>query len=234
MSINPFDEIKTEGVNPEGEVESLTTEEEEKVEEVITPEDKKDEAEVPFHEHPRFQKLYSELKSSREEIKELRGFRDETEKRFNNLNQEEKVPEWFADSFGSDPVLWTKFNKYQEGLTSELEKKIELKLSNKDRELEAARNWKSEQISKLEDKGYEFNKEELEATMRKFLPTDNNGNLDFEKGYEIYKMTKSTVKNSTEKRVVADKTQTSTRESNTNDEVYKGNSRVKHFREYLI
>jgi len=199
-NIDGLADVKVEGQDAFGEqeektsTESLTVKEQEEVK----PDQGKSTDNIdntPFHKHPRWIERENELKTLRErdearakEIAELRQKQQEISEK--NINRDIKIPEWFSVLYGDNAEAWSKYSEYSKQEREEIKREI-LETQQK-AQIEAQEqekywdNWVENELAKLEDKGYKFDRKELIQIMHKTRPTDMNGNLDFEAGYETY------------------------------------------------
>lgn len=182
-------------------VEETKVEETEKVETTPDPSSEKEEKPLAFHEHPRFKELIEEKNTLANQVKEMAARLEEVNK---NLAPKEqvKVPSWLQKSVGENPEIFNEFNSW----LSEIENRIEQKTfekfqSTKTQEQAQAQKWEkyvNDSVAKLQADGKKFDRNELLAITEKYLPTDVSGNIDFEKAYELYEMTKAKDKPSNE------------------------------------
>lgn len=173
------------------------------------PEDKQPEEQLPFHEHPRWKKMYSENRSLKEEIASIKE--DMQSFSQNESQGEEPIPRWFSSILGDDKETWNEFlswdnqrqQAYRENVLSELE-------SQKTQEAESQKQWDSwleENIEELKSEGKTFDRNKLLKVMLDFQPIDSEGNYDFRKGIQIYEMMeKSITKKMDSRKEIADLT----------------------------
>lgn len=150
---------------------------------------------TPFHKHPRWIERENELKSLRErdearekEIAELRQKQQEISEK--NFGKDVKIPEWFSILYGDNAEAWSKYSEYDNQRKEEMQREFLEKQQKAQTEAQEQEkywdNWVESELAKLEDKGYVFDRKDLIQIMHKTRPTDMNGNLDFEAGYETY------------------------------------------------
>ena len=77
---------------------------------------------------------------------------------------------------------------------------MEAEQEQKTKESEYWNNWVGDQVQSLKDEGLKFDKNELMKVMYDYKPTDDEGNLDFRKGYEIMEVLKKKDPEKTEAR----------------------------------
>lgn len=151
------------------------------------------EKEVPFHQNPRWIERENELKTLREkseiyekELADLKKFKEQSSQN----KSDTKVPEWFSTLYGDNAEAWEKYSEHSKKEREEMKREI---FEEQQRQVVQAQeqekywnNWVENEMVKLESKGYKFDRGELSQVMLKTRPTDGNGNLDFEAGYETY------------------------------------------------
>ena len=159
------------------------------------PEDKpKDKVEtpenLPFHKHPRWKELQEELRTKDDRIGELEKKFEEVSPRLKEIEEKEQpIPSWFAESFGDNKELWGKYQSYDQERREEIKQEIYADQAKAQKEqtesVQKWNNWVEDQVSELAGEGLTFDRNELLNTMMEYKPTDEAGNLDFHKGYEI-------------------------------------------------
>lgn len=196
-------DVRHEGSDPfvdlekETPTESLPVEEpkeEVKVEEPVVEKTKEEggntpEDNIPFHKHPRWIEREEELKALRErdevyerEIAELKAL--------SIKNEPVNVPEWFKELYGENETAYQKYLEHEQVRTEEIKKKVieeqEQKVKQQQDETEKWNKWVSSEYDKLESEGYKFDRDKFAKVMLDYMPTDEQNNLDFKKGYKIY------------------------------------------------
>lgn len=157
------------------------------------PAEEKSEDNLPFHQHPRWIERENELNELRErdeqtsrELAELKAFKETSTKQ----TEDTTVPEWFSELYGDNQVAWSKYNAHEQTRTEEIENRIIAR--QREEQTKASQEashwdkWVDTEVTKLESKGYKFERNELIQTMVEFRPTDADNNFDFEAGYKIY------------------------------------------------
>ena len=152
-----------------------------------------DETKLPFHKHPRWASLQSELKEARE-------FRESVAPLLERLGQTpegrseetEKIPEWFVELFGENADSWKKYRAYdteqRKQLRSEILKDIQAEQRKTVEEQQRQEKWVDDEVQKLVDDGLKFDRNKLLKIALDYLPTDENGNISFKKAYDIMTM----------------------------------------------
>lgn len=154
---------------------------------------------VPFHKHPRWIERENELKELRErdeatakELAELKTLTAETSKR---LEPTSAIPEWFIELYGANEVAWRKYSEHDRAQRDEMKREVlaEQEATRQQQTQEAAHwnKWVDTEIDKLKEEGHTFDRNKLIKTMLDYRPTDEQGNFDFKRGIEIYKLNES-------------------------------------------
>lgn len=160
---------------------------------------------LPFHKHPRWIERETELQSLRErdeerakEIADLKAFKEESTKR--NAPLDTKIPDWFKELYGENEVAWQKYSERELVREQEIERRlIERQETAQRQQAEEATHWNKwvdKEIGKLEADGHVFDRNKLIQTMLKVKPTDDDGNLDFKAGLEVYNLQEAAAKHS--------------------------------------
>lgn len=150
----------------------------------------------PFHKHPRWIK-------TQEELAELRKFKAENGPRIETYEQviarltpktdaqTVQVPEWFPKTGDkeADERKYKEYMSYEAGVKAQIKQEL-LEESTKEAKEKAAEekkwtDWVTTSLDKLQDEGKKFDRNELQAVALKYLPSDEEGNIDFGKAYEI-------------------------------------------------
>lgn len=197
-------DVKTEGDNDPfanlGETTPSESPTEKKQEEVKPNQgDNTDEDNTPFHKHPRWIERENELKTlkERDEVREreFADLKEQTSQRLSDTN----IPDWFSTLYGDNQEAWEKYSEHDKAVREEMKKEI---LEAQEQQVQKAQeqqkywdSWVDTEMTKLESKGYKFDRDELGQVMLKTRPTDDKGNLDFEAGYETYIARKGTTVN---------------------------------------
>lgn len=161
-----------------------------------TTEQPKEDDNIPFHKHPRWIERENKWQEEKERLEnELNSIKERVE----NPPVKEVVNTEIPDWFGGDEIAWSKYQAYQEQERQRVKQELiadqqQAVKSQKDAEAK----WKKytdDSIARLEAEGKEFDKNELMDVMLKWRPTDDYGNFDFSKGYEILALQKGTNNN---------------------------------------
>lgn len=185
-----FADVKQEGdTNPFAPLEKETpTESQPETKPEGTVEEKKPEGggntppeNTPFHEHPRWKQREEELRTLREENARILAEFETIKKTPKSSN----VPDWF----GGDEVAWQKYLDHESVKAKEIEDRV-LARQDEERNKQKAEaekwdHWVTDEVTKLQTKGLKFERNELLQVMLDYKPSDENGLLDFQKGYQI-------------------------------------------------
>jgi len=164
-------------------------EEEEPAEGDVPAEDKP----TPFHEDLKVQS-YIDGQVEKKEAKLREDFDREMAdmKEHTTSTESESIPDWFMELYGDNQVAYNKWSEHNKTEREGIKQEILKEQADAQRfEVEQQQKWDKwvkDEIKALEDDGLEFDKNKLNKVMLKYSPTDANNNLDFRKGYEIYKL----------------------------------------------
>ena len=169
-------------------------------EEKKPPAEEEKETEIPFHKHPRFKEVIQARKEAEKKAEELEGelekLREDVDSKFSEIKEShsETIPAWFSELYGDNAEAWNKYQEHDKETRDEIKQEIreefESEQKKKTKEAEYWNNWIDGQITDLKDTGLKFEKNDLMKVMFDYKPTDDEGNLDFKKGYEIMEMLK--------------------------------------------
>ena len=172
-------------------------EEEETEEEKIAREAKETEEEekIPFHKHPRFKALVDEKNQYKEELDK---FKENMESKFSEIKESQSkttnIPGWFTELYGENEAAWVKYQEYDKQTRDEIKQEIRDEFQKEQKEKDELsskwNSWIDEQVDSLKEDGKKFEKNELIKVMMDYKPSDDKGNLDFKKGYEIMELLK--------------------------------------------
>jgi len=235
LSENEINGLEDEEEQPQGSQPEKNEEEETEEESEETSEEKEDEGNqpapenkekvedkdnLPFHKHPRWKKVMGELQ-------ELREFKESSLK--TPREEETKIPEmpkWFTDIYGENQEGWEAYVAQRQAEREEDRKAILSDIEKQKQEAESKvaemDNWVDEQVLTLKEDPEigEFDRNKLLKVMLDYKPTDDDGNLDFYKGYELYEKLESKQPSG----VNPDKTKTKIKKSIASQTVKKSNS----------
>jgi len=162
---------------------------EKKVEDPQLKETETEEDKLPFHKHPRWKKVMDELK-------DLREFRENTTKTPEKVEDVKmpEMPKWYTDLYGENQEGWEAYVKQRQSEREEDRKAILADLEKRQKEAEEKVSkmdaWVDEQVQTLKDDPEigAFDRNKLLKVMLDYKPTDDEGNLDFYKGYQILQL----------------------------------------------
>lgn len=207
-SVKQEDEVQTES--------PVRTDEPAKETPTVPPADKKPEeakpsqggehtpdANLPFHKHPRWVK-------TQEELAELRKYKTETQPRLETYEQmmarlspkeenrpQSSIPEWFpkTGNQANDEAQYKQYLSYEAGVKAQIKQEL-LEDQTKEAKAKVAEekkwtDWVTDSLQTLEDEGEKFDKNELQKTALEYLPSDENGNIDFRKALKIMRQLKA-------------------------------------------
>lgn len=196
-------DVKIEGQDPFKDLDKAVepsdspAEKAQEVEKPVQGDTNTDDLNTPFHKHPRWIEREKELNTLRQkdearerEIADLKQFKEQTTQRLSAIKGDSKIPEWFSTLYGDSPEAWEKYSEHDKQNREDMKREI---LEAQEQQFKQAQDqekywlkWVDDEMGKLESKGYKFDRNELADVMMKTRPTDSNGNLDFEAGYETY------------------------------------------------
>jgi len=207
---SPYEEPKVEKEQEEKETPAVSPAEskpEEKAQPSQEGENIPDENNLPFHKHPRWKALQEERKTDRQLIESLQQKLNEVQPK---VQATSALPQWFVNMYGEDQALFQQFqqqeteriNAIKESVVKEIEAKEKAKVEAQSK----WEKWVDDQIGTLVEEGKKFDKNELFAVLNQYRPTDEQGNLDFRKGYELLELKHSSKPTSNPSKQVAAKT----------------------------
>ena len=172
--------------------------EEDKKEEVEAPKESNTEMEEkppPFHEHPRWKRMYDENQTLKQDISDIKDNAGKDKLQREEQEQNQTIPGWFSNQYGDDPKIWREYKSYEvahdERLIQKIQSDQETVVQKKQQESDKWTSWVETEVQGLVDEGLKFDRNELMKTVADYKPTDEQGNLDFRKGYEIMTKLKS-------------------------------------------
>ena len=156
---------------------------------------------VPFHKRPEFKNFKDEREAK------FQKFLDEqerkTQEKFTALEKQYQtknpqnvtVPKWFENLYGDNPEAWVEYQKAtqteREQMKSDIIREIKAEQEKASDYQKSLDNWVNENVNALADYTKQnnlpdFDKNKLMKIMVDYAPSDENGNLDFAKGYGLY------------------------------------------------
>ncbi len=161
----------------------------------------------PFHEHPRWKQKEAETEELRKQNEELRtdfdAFKEDASKKPSDTS--DPIPQWFVDQYGENDQNWRAYQQREqtsrEQFKQEILGEVQANQSKAQADFDKANQLINKQVTDLQvtsgvdfttldEKGQNSERNELMAVMNKFKPVNDQGNWDFEKGYEILQMSK--------------------------------------------
>lgn len=162
-----------------------------------TADEKSDEENVPFHKHPRWKEMYDSKKRLESEVETLR---EELDQRFEEVRRSvpqapEQIPDRFVKLYGDDPEAYRLYQEQRredlETLKAELREEARQANAQEEIALREGTRHVEDSLEALEAEGKSFDRNELMKFMLDFkdkygaLPTDDDDNIDFHRGYEL-------------------------------------------------
>lgn len=147
----------------------------------------KESEDTPFH--IRWQKREEKLKAEFDE--KLESYKKQLEQTVEEKTRKDDsdIPDWFTELYGDNQIAWAKYEQREKAREEEIEKRVletyENKLKAKEDEGKKWEKWVDDQVALLEGEGKKFDRNELIKTVIDFRPTDEQGNFDLRKGYDI-------------------------------------------------
>jgi len=147
---------------------------------------------VPFHEHPRWKERETKFKELEKELAELREAKKDDPQ---PLEPSSEVPSWFQKLYGDNIDAYREYEKVEKQREAQIEERVLTKYQEAQRKQQEEttrwNKWVDEEVGRLKDEGKEFERNEFLKLMLDYKPTDDTGNLDFNKGFTIYEALKS-------------------------------------------
>jgi hypothetical protein len=188
---DPFEQFDKEKETPAESQPEKEQEKEESVADDVLKDDPKEkintEENSPFH--IRWQKREEKLKAEFEE--KLEVYKKELEQTIEDKTKQEdsNIPEWFTELYGDNQVAWSKYEQREKAREEEIEKRVLTAYETKQQEqVDQSKKWEKwvdDQVELLENEGKKFDRNELIKTVLDYRPTDEQGNFDLRKGYDI-------------------------------------------------
>lgn len=204
------EEVETEEESPSQEGEEASKDEDEK----DTPDEEK---EVPFHKHPRWQKMQEEKAELEAKVKsydELKATVDKLQE--SSVQQDVKLPQWWKTLAGDDDTSKEAYQQFQaqsgqdrEQMRKELQEEQKLAANKIEDEQKQWDTWVNKEVQDLRDTGLTFDQNELIKVAVEWQPTDSKGGISMKKAYDILQLQKGAKANdgkSTERKKIAAKT----------------------------
>lgn len=154
-----------------------------------------DESTEPFHKHPRWRQLQKQLDDERQAREALSKKLEDVAKAREVADKVDfTAPDWFTEAFGDNPDLWKKYQAYESTKESSIrEKLLKEEAEAKEREQqEVERNIalvdaELERIEEAHSVSFDDDKREaFLGFMNEYMPTDKTGNVDFDKGWDLF------------------------------------------------
>lgn len=167
-----------------------------------------DDNKIPFNKHPRWKEMQEKFDRIERENNELREAfggvvpkLEALESQRDELNRSKKVPKLFVDLYGDNAEH--EYKEYKKELDEEIKKSQQEVLNKieaeKRAEAEAAQRWNDWMSSSMKRVEEQFETSLPEGSSErndflkyvlKYKPTDDNGNIDFVLGFELWSQSK--------------------------------------------
>lgn len=155
------------------------------------------EKEAPFHKNPRWQQMREENQQLKSAMEEMSRWRQETDQRLQApvKQAETKIPSWFIKFFGDNAELYQQFNQefvgdLRSSVMNELKQEQTRVATQQKEELSRWDKWVEDSIDKVQEKfDVQLNANTRNSFLKfvtTYLPTDQSGNVDLVKGWELY------------------------------------------------
>lgn len=164
-----------------------------------------DEENIPFHKHPRWIAMQKEREDLRKKVDELEQKTKETPTE-SHKDEEQKMPKWWVIANGDSDQSKEAYADYVRDQETQQErmrlKAIEIERSKEQKNKEEAKKWEKiieDELTKLQDDGKQFDRNELLSIVAEYSPKNAEGNIvgpyiSFQKAYEILELKNATVK----------------------------------------
>lgn len=153
-----------------------------------------DDNKLPFHNNPRWKKMYESNKSMKAELEEMRAFREEMQSRVQEPAPVTNQPAWHKRIHGDDPVAWAEYQSYEKeqraALKAELEQEQMQKQQQSVVQQERYQSMNDEALSQLEEE-QTFDRNKLLKFVLDFnekyhnVPQKADGSIDFAAALEL-------------------------------------------------
>lgn len=153
---------------------------------------------LPFNKHPAWQRIQDQNRELKEAVEKLAASVGANSSK--PVTEKPQVPQEFVELFGDNVEAWEKFQKLDALRRSAWEQeqarqKEEAERKQKE-DADRWQNWVNSSLEKIQqkynvklpEKSQEYN--EFMDFIKKRLPSDENGNIDFVKGWDWYQEVK--------------------------------------------
>ena len=158
-----------------------------------------DEPNVPFHKHPRWQAQREENERLKQTVEQLTAAQQQVQQRIEQMAQPQQkveVPSWF----GGSPEAWEQYQAYeaqkQQTVLQQWGAQQQQAAQQQAAETQRWQSWVDAGLETVQEKySVDFGKNKpLQNEFLKFvttyLPTDDQGNVDLDKGWELFSQIK--------------------------------------------
>jgi hypothetical protein len=188
-----------EGSQPEDTTEEETPAQEGEPEDVAqTSEETPVEENIPFHEHPRWKQREEDWKTRFESQEQENNRRfEELQGKVQSVEQSNSVPEidpTLIPLIGDNPEAhraWKEMQqKERQQIRQDVAKEMSQKRQDEKDQVDRWNNWVDTEVSRLKTEGRKFDKNALLKVALDYRPTDDKGNISFDKALTILEATK--------------------------------------------
>lgn len=189
---DPFKELELKADQEKETPSESQTEKEPKVEKPVQG-DNTDDINIPFNKRweKHAENLKTELDAKHQE--EMASLRQEFEAKLPKTDT--NIPDWFKELYGDNEIAWQKYDEHEKDKEAEIEKRVierqDFQRQRAEEEVKYWNKWVDDEVTKLQDEGLKFERNELIKTMLDYRPTDEKGNFDFKAGYRIFEALKA-------------------------------------------
>ena len=152
---------------------------------------------VPYHKDSRWKAMRSENEQLKAAMQDLLAWRQQADQRLSAVpaSQEKSIPQWFSKFFGDNQELYQLFNKefvgdLRSSIKAEMQQELMREQQQKTSEQQRWDRWVQDSISQVQEQfDVNFTENERNAFLKfvtTYLPTDNAGNVDLIKGWQLY------------------------------------------------
>lgn len=230
VTLEPEEEVKEEGKEEKTETKEKETPSESPTEETKTeespasdggeskevPEDssvQREEKPSPFHKDPRYQRFQQRYKENEAELEELRENQAKLEQQLQDRQQSnEPIPNWIQEQFGDNPQYWKGLQDYvntavQKGKQEILAEQQQV-AQQQTQQTKYWEQWVEDEIMKVEEQqSIDLSQGNERNAYLKFMsenrPTSEDGNLDFQRGWNLYTQLKPKPEPAAKKKEIA-------------------------------
>ena len=170
-----------------------------------------DSPEVPFNQHPRFKEILNENKSLKEEMAKFNEWKASVEQKLSKPEQAAQpapMAPWFEKLYGKSPEAedaWKSYLEWDESRSSGIKESMTAEqqraAASQQEETTRWNKWVDDTLSEIgEVNKIDFTqdkhlKNEFVNFVLEYRPTDENGNFDLKKGWDLFDKIRATSTN---------------------------------------